>query len=99
MSVYAQLNSNGAAKAYQQCSTCTLFPGEFLTSANFENTIYWGGISSITVNDVPLTNYQLISASGADYRYATAPVPLPAAVWLFGSGLLGLIGIARRKKA
>jgi len=26
-------------------------------------------------------------------------VPLPAAVWLFGSGLIGLIGIARRKKA
>lgn len=25
-------------------------------------------------------------------------VPLPAAVWLFGSGLLGLIGIARRRK-
>ena len=25
-------------------------------------------------------------------------VPLPAAVWLFGSGLLGLIGTARRKK-
>jgi hypothetical protein len=27
----------------------------------------------------------------------TAPIPLPPAVWLFGSGLLGLIGIARRK--
>jgi hypothetical protein len=26
-------------------------------------------------------------------------VPVPAAIWLFGSGLLGLIGIARRKKA
>jgi len=26
-------------------------------------------------------------------------VPVPAAVWLFGSGLLGLIGIARRKEA
>ena len=25
-------------------------------------------------------------------------VPLPAAVWLFGSGLIGLTGIARRKK-
>jgi hypothetical protein len=25
------------------------------------------------------------------------PVPLPAAVWLFGSGLLGLISFARRK--
>lgn len=27
----------------------------------------------------------------------TSVVPVPAAVWLFGSGLLGLIGIARRK--
>ncbi len=27
------------------------------------------------------------------------PVPIPAAAWLFGSGLLGLIGISRRKKA
>ena len=26
-------------------------------------------------------------------------VPVPAAVWLFGSGLIGLIGVARRKKA
>ena len=25
-------------------------------------------------------------------------VPVPAAVWLFGPGLIGLIGIARRKK-
>lgn len=26
-------------------------------------------------------------------------VPVPAAVWLFGSGLIGLVGLARRKKA
>ena len=31
--------------------------------------------------------------------YATSIVPVPAAVWLFGSGLIGLIGIARRKKS
>ena len=30
---------------------------------------------------------------------AASAVPIPAAVWLFGSGLLGLIGIARRKAA
>lgn len=29
---------------------------------------------------------------------ASTVVPIPAAVWLFGSGLLGLIGVARRKK-
>ena len=26
-------------------------------------------------------------------------VPVPAAVWLFGSGLIGLVGVARRKRA
>ena len=28
-----------------------------------------------------------------------SPIPVPAAVWLFGSGFISLIGIARRKKA
>jgi len=30
---------------------------------------------------------------------ATATVPIPAAAWLFGSGLIGLVGMARRKAA
>ena len=28
-----------------------------------------------------------------------AAVPIPAAIWLFGSGLLGLVGVVRRKKS
>ena len=30
--------------------------------------------------------------------YGPSPVPIPAAVWLLGSGLLGLVGIRRRFK-
>ncbi len=32
-------------------------------------------------------------------RLSTGAVPLPPSVWLFGSGLVGLIGVARRKKS
>ena len=28
-----------------------------------------------------------------------SPIPIPPAVWLFGSGLIGLVGVARRKAA
>ena len=41
-----------------------------------------------------------IAAGGIDLSViTTAVVPVPAAAWLFGSGLLGLVGVARRKKA
>jgi hypothetical protein len=33
------------------------------------------------------------------FNNANTPVPLPAPVWLFGSGLLGLIGLGRRRAA
>jgi hypothetical protein len=33
-----------------------------------------------------------------DYMYETSEVPLPGAVWLFGSGLVGLAGVARRRR-
>ena len=43
-------------------------------------------------------------AAGESFSYTqtielNSEVPVPAAVWLFGSGLLGLVGVARRKKA
>ena len=40
------------------------------------------------------TNYRYELTGG----YTAQVVPIPAAVWLFGSGLIGLIGIARRRK-
>lgn len=38
------------------------------------------------------------TGTASDSWYLIQAVPVPAAVWLFGSGLLGLIGIARRKR-
>jgi hypothetical protein len=34
-----------------------------------------------------------------DVLVTTSPVPIPAAVWLFGSAVMGLVGIGRRKQA
>ena len=31
-------------------------------------------------------------------NYSGSPVPVPAAVWLFASGIIGMIGLGRRKK-
>jgi len=52
-----------------------------------ENTNNWNGYENLGVagNGVYLV------------RESVSTVPVPAAVWLFGSGLVGLAGIARRK--
>ena len=48
------------------------------------------------------TGSQYSVQSGDGFAWAVADgdigaVPVPAAVWLFGSGLIGLVGLARRK--
>jgi len=37
------------------------------------------------------------SITPAEFDLGGATVPIPPAVWLFGSGLIGLVGIARRR--
>ena len=39
-----------------------------------------------------------IGGTGDCSLSVVSPVPVPAAAWLFGSGLVGLVGISRRKK-
>jgi hypothetical protein len=34
-----------------------------------------------------------------NFSFTVAPIPLPPALYLFGSGLLGLVGVARKKAA
>ncbi len=54
-------------------------------------SIIAGGNSPYTAADDGLSIY------GAKISFATSPVPLPAGVWLFGSGLMGLLLSAKRK--
>jgi len=46
-------------------------------------------------NEQVLTDF----TASSDGTITGSLVPVPAAVWLFGSGLIGLVGIARRKTA
>ena len=45
-----------------------------------------------------LLNPEFGAASVAVTEIPVSAVPIPAAIWLFGSGLIGLIGFAKRKK-
>jgi probable HAF family extracellular repeat protein len=43
-----------------------------------------------------IAGYASNHAAGLNGVFILTPVPVPAAVWLFGSGLAALVGIARR---
>lgn len=66
------------------------------TNVNFSNMLS-GTIGNRTLFDAvagrPAYSNVMIVAPGN-----VAPVPLPAAAWLFGSGVAGLIGLARRRR-
>ena len=59
------------------------------------NFSFAGGLQDTSDKNFP----PLYAWAVHDGDVGAALVPLPMATWLFGSGLLGLIGIARRKKA
>lgn len=58
---------------------------------------------ALTGTSVAGTNTLSIKTQSDEFGWTLAatitPVPLPAVVWLFATGLLGLIGMARRKKS
>lgn len=55
-------------------------------------------------SQMPLWFYDTGNIGGMQYQLhiegvITSAVPIPSAMWLFGSSLLGLVGVARRKAA
>lgn len=100
------LSPGGAGTGISVTTTAgTFFIGEIVPNTNG----FWGFVIDETIESMNLSEGSCINNDctqpGAVETYtldnlhmATSPVPVPAAVWLFGSGLIGLVGIARRKK-
>jgi hypothetical protein len=57
-----------------------------------------GGVSLLFKADCGAAANCALTALIDNVSIDTQVVPVPAAVWLFGSGLLGLVGIARKRK-
>ncbi len=72
------------------------------------------GVSSTVTLDIsaltgPITGYGVAidalfggaaqPSTGDQFHMSSSPVPLPAAAWLLGSGLVGLLGLRRRFKS
>jgi hypothetical protein len=55
----------------------------------------WSGDTSVTF--LGADSYDVNFSDGSVLQVDVTVIPVPSAVWLFGSGLLGLVGIARRK--
>ena len=82
---------------------------------SFTDNVHNGGVNVSLFLQTPLTPTQsaLVDLNLSSYEIEVgaqnggfvsgsilaSAVPIPATVWLFGSGLLGLIRVARRKKA
>jgi hypothetical protein len=56
-------------------------------------------VQSYVLGTATLGTNGTLTLAGNGTTAPPPPVPLPAAVWLFGSGLLGLVGVSRRRKA
>ena len=72
--------------------------GDEFTFLNFGSKS--GDFSSIIVPGFSSAAYtEIVGPNSLTLEFnQAAPVPIPAAVWIFGSGLIGLIGIRRRKR-
>jgi len=78
-----------------------------VNAAIFSTGIINGDWSLMSINAITGSPTQIgalgtsgVTAAGlAVMPISPIPIPIPAAVWLFGTGLLGLIGFSKRRKA
>jgi hypothetical protein len=86
----------------EQALSCT--PTDIFLCTNLVDLYDWTDrqVASNTVNEFGSGTVSGVISNEwytVQTTYNISPVPLPAAAWLFGSALLGLIGYSRRKVA
>lgn len=95
---------------FVQLVSDALETGSVSDSANLRDPL--AGLD-VTANSIPVIEFWTFQSSPfypqatdgniqinyIDVIFIQQPIPIPPAFWLFGSGLLGLIGLSRRKKA
>ena len=89
-------NTTTAASWTSLADTGGSAPGDLVMQALMGIT--WGSVNSSAVTEIQFVVTGVRNMDSIIDNFSATVVPVPAAVWLFGSGLLGLIGIARRKK-
>ncbi len=97
--------------AYYDTSGNGSQPGWGLTNtgpfANLQPNVYWSGLEYAPIAGLAWYfnfyngNQNALNKNNFYYAWAVRPgdvVPVPAAVWLFGSGLMGLLGVGLRRR-
>jgi len=94
----------GFNAGYVCCGNNNFDPNSFLPTGDLRGSSWmtlWG--ANINTDNPWEGEYDNKTNLGMDLRLDLTPsrglsgVPIPAAAWLFGSGLIGLVGVARRK--
>jgi len=81
----------------ESADTLTLTGSDhFILGISTDGGTSWSGDTS--VDFMGANSYTVNFSDGSVLEIDVSVIPVPATVWLFGSGLLGLVGIARRRK-
>ena len=98
----AALNAPSSSGTWGNGQVSGAAVGTAVSFYNIIGNVFTSAADGLASHAAATTTYNGFWYLGTDgslsYNIASAsPVPLPAAVWLFGSGLLGLFGVGRRR--
>jgi hypothetical protein len=73
-------------------------PARYLFDLALSGPIGWDGVENLILSDFWASPDQGSISNFAIYGTAVSPIPVPAAVWLFGTALIGFVGMSRRRE-